>query len=230
MARPPSPWLAGAPLRVALCALLGVGAVGCANPVTSRAEATRARKERDLALQGLDAERERAAALERDVQRLRADLGQAESVLVAMESGLKGTHTRAAGVSALAEARILVERAARASPRRPEEIAEARAKLVEADVQLRDGHVGSAVFFSSRARRIGESLLRDAERARRAHEPGSRVGAVRANLRSGPSTGEAVVAVLDPSTPVAPVRREGEWVEVVTPGGETGWVHESLLH
>ena len=50
--------------------------------------------------------RERAAYLEREVQRLQQDLRQAEASLVAIESGLRGAHTRADAVSAIAEARI----------------------------------------------------------------------------------------------------------------------------
>lgn len=224
MSRPASHALVA--LVLAALALAGTGCASLPRPGASPA-ATRAQEDQLRALRALrdlERERERADALERDVERLRTDLVQAESVLVAMESGLKGTHTRAAGVSALAEARVLVERAARAAPSKDAEIHEARAKLTEADFQLREGHVGSAVFFASRARRIAESLLRDA-RAQR----GPRVAGSRANLRATPSTTGAIVAVLPPSTPVVPKTRQGDWVEVQAPSGATGWVHESLL-
>lgn len=203
---------------LALAALLAGAGSACAIPGTGA---------REEALQRYAAERDRADSLERDLSRLRADLAQAEAVLVAMESGLKGTHTRASGVSALAEARVLVDRAARAAPWRETEIGEARAKLVEADRQLQDGHVGSAVFFASRARRIGEALLLEARHVERAQF--ARVGAVRANLRSGPSTTDPIVGTLAPSTPVVPGRRDGQWLEVRTPSGESGWIHQSLL-
>jgi chromosome segregation ATPase len=215
-------------MRPAVLALGALLATACANPLSSaRTDAARALADRNAARASLEAERERVRVLEGELQRLRADLAQAESVLVSMESGLKGSHTRASGVSALAEARILVDRAARAAPRRRGEIAEARAKLDEADSQLRDGHAGSAVFFASRARRIAESLLRDAEPEDAGS--GARIGAARANLRSRPSATGSIVEVLEPRTPVAPRRRKGVWVEVSTPSGRTGWVHESLL-
>src|SRR5262245_42254894 len=57
------------------------------------------------------AQAERIRTLEREVARLRADLDEAESAMVAIESGLRGPQTRADAVSALAEARISVERA-----------------------------------------------------------------------------------------------------------------------
>jgi len=52
------------------------------------------------------AEVDRAAGLEAEVERLRADLRQAEDALILAESGLRGTYTRADAVSQLAESRI----------------------------------------------------------------------------------------------------------------------------
>jgi hypothetical protein len=153
---------------------------------------------------------DRATQLELEVERLRADLREAEEAMVAIESGLRGVHGRADAVLTLAESRIAVERASRNVPWRG------------------DGHTGSAVFFASRARRIAAALNAEAKRV--ASTPGARfIGGRRVNLRAGPSTEDRVLHVLVGGTPVFPEREDGEWVLVLTPTGQIGWVHGSLL-
>jgi hypothetical protein len=174
------------------------------------------------------AQQERTAHLEREVARLRADLRQAEEAMVTIESGLRGVHTRADAVSALAEARIAVERASQGVAWRPAEVREARAKLEEAERQLEAGHSGSAVFFASRARRIAETLSEEADQIAQ-HASTRFVRARRVNLRAGPSTDTQVIGVLYEATPVFLERREGDWVLVRTAAGPVGWVHDSLL-
>ena len=97
------------------------------------------------------AETDRIEELERQVERLRADLRHAEESLVTAESGLRGSQTRADAVTALADARIQVRRGADAATWRRAEIGEAQAKLEEADAQIADEHFGAAVFFVYRA-------------------------------------------------------------------------------
>lgn len=166
--------------------------------------------------------------LEREVERLRADLRQAEEAMVAIESGLRGMHSRADAVSSLAEARIAVERAARDVPWRGAQVEEARGKLKEAERQFQAEHFGSAVFFASRARRIANTLNEEAEMV--AGSPRTLfVERERVNLRSGPSTADPVLATLEESTPVFPERVQGEWVLVRTPAGPVGWIFRPLL-
>lgn len=174
------------------------------------------------------AETERAARLAREVEQLRDDLRQAEEALVAVESGLRGSYSRADAISNLAEARIRVARAGGAAPWRAAQIAEARGKLDDAERQVEAGRFGAALFFVYRAERIADGL--EAE-ARRVHgTPGTRfIRARRVNLRSGPSLGESVLAVLPAGTPVFPETRESPWVLVRTAAGEVGWVHAGLL-
>lgn len=171
---------------------------------------------------------DRASRLEAEIQRLRADLRQAEEALVLAESGLRGDHTRADAVSSLAEARIQVERAATLAPWRTNMVAEARGKLEEADNQIQQEHFGAALFFVYRSTRIAELLQREARVVR--DRPGTRyVRASRANLRAGPSTTDSVVGVLTEGTPVFPERRKEAWTLVRETSGSVGWVHESLL-
>lgn len=200
----------------------GCAALGWRSPFGERNETEQAAEFYKSA--GVD----RTTQLELEVERLRADLREAEEAMVAIESGLRGVHGRADAVSTLAESRIAVERASRDAPWRMNQVTEARQKLDEAERQFQAGHTGSAVFFASRARRIAQALSAEAERV--ANTPGTRfINAERVNLREGPSTEDRILHVLVGSTPVFPEREDGEWVLVITPSGQVGWVHGSLL-
>lgn len=171
---------------------------------------------------------ERTAYLEREVARLKADLIQAETTMINIESGLRGTHTRAHTVSLLAEARIAVERVGRKVTWRQSQLEEAIVKLNEAERQLKAGHSGSAVFFASRARRLADSLQEEVERV--AQSSTARfVRTPLANLRTGPSTQHAIIEVLTESTPVFAETQSRGWVRVRTLAGPVGWLHVSLL-
>ena len=171
---------------------------------------------------------DRAAYLEREVSRLKADLVQAEATMINIESGLRSTHTRAHTVSLLAEARIAVERVGRKVTWRQPQLEEAIVKLSEAERQLKAGHSGSAVFFASRARRIADSLQEEIDRV--AHSSTARfVRAPKANLRTGPSTRHEIIEVLTESTPVFAQVQSGGWIRVRTLSGPIGWLHASLL-
>ena len=171
---------------------------------------------------------ERAEVLERENERLRADLRAAEETLLAVESGMKGTQRGAEAVSKLAEARIQVDRAAKRTPWRTGTAAEAREKLDEAERQLADGHIGSAIFFVSRASRIAAGLDAEADLVNRS--PGARnVKTARVNLRAEPNTGSPVLGVLSAQLPVFVEGTEGEWALVRTISGQVGWVRSDLL-
>ena len=175
------------------------------------------------------AELERSEFFEREVERLRADLRQAEESIVAMESGLRGSQSRADAVSAVAEARIALDRAGRKVTWRDAEVREAHVKLAESQRQLDGGHVGSAVFFASRAQRITDSLLAEVRQVAQWSDRRWIRGA-RVNLRAGPSQHHRVVDILAEETPVFPERSHEGWRLVRTPAGQVGWVHASLLH
>jgi hypothetical protein len=174
------------------------------------------------------AEAERVEFFEREITRLREDLARAEASIVAMESGLRGSQSRADAVSGLAEARIALDRVSPRVPWREDRVEEARAKLNEGQRQLDLDHVAAAVFFASRAQGIADSLAQEVTLV--AGWPGMRVVAgERVNLRAGPSRDHAVLAVLAHDTPVLPERGEGDWTLVRTPSGQVGWVHAPLL-
>lgn len=174
------------------------------------------------------AEAERVEFFQREVERLRADLQQAEESLVAMESGLRGFQSRADAVSALAEARIALERVSPSVPWRQDRVEEAHTKLAEASRQLQAGHVGSAVFFSSRAQRITENLQAEVRQvAGWSHK--SLVLGEGVDLRTAPFGEADVVDTLVAHTPVFPERSHSDWTLVRTPSGRIGWVRASRL-
>jgi len=212
----------------ALVAALAFAVSGCAHgkkPVEEVAVPQPAAPSAEV-LRRAHADRVKLLALEND--RLRADLDAAEQTLVAAESGMRGAQTRTEAVSQLAEARIQVDRAAQRAPWRGEAIAEARGKLDEAGRQLDAGHIGSAIFFVSRASRIATTLLAEADRV--GHSAGRRfVKGDRVNLRAEPSTESEVLAVLTGQLPVFPESAFGEWSLVRTASGQVGWIHASLL-
>jgi hypothetical protein len=174
------------------------------------------------------AELERISRLEREIERLRADLAEAEHELVAVESGLRGVSSRADAISALAEARLQLERATERAPWRASLLKEAEEKLSEAERLVEAENFGSAIFFASRAERIARNTLAEVKEAE--SEPGARsVVAPRVNLRDGPSRDHAVVAVLHSGLPVFPEREAGDWMLVRTADGFVGWIHRSLI-
>lgn len=174
------------------------------------------------------ADADRVRILEHEIERLRADLRSAEETLLAVESGMRGAQGRAEAVSGLAETRIRVERAARNAPWRVQEAAEARAKLAEAERQLAAQHIGSTIFFVSRARRIADSLDAEAERVRETRNV-TFVRGNRVNLRQAPSQQSSVVSTLPARLPVFVEGAVGDWSLVRTATGQVGFVYTSLL-
>ncbi len=174
------------------------------------------------------ASEQQSSYFESEAKRLEADLRQAETAMITIESGMRSHQSRADAVSMLAESRISVERAARNVPWRATEVADALSKLDEAERQLLADHLGTAVFFASRAHRIADKLNAEAELV--AANQGTRfIRAQRVNLRSGPSTEHKIMGVLTHQTPVLTERHQDSWWLVRTLSGQVGWVHATLL-
>jgi len=208
-------------LSFALCGCSSMGGSGTASVVKVKTVDVEHEVHRKADL-------ERVAYLEREVARLQEDLVQAEETMISVESGLRGSHTRAGTVSLLAEARIAVERAAEAAPWQLAEVEEARRKLEEAERQIQANHLGSADFFAAGAMRIAEHLSDEAKRVHGSETTRFIKGDL-VNLREGPSTRQGIVGTLSEATPVFLERSEGSWGLVRTLDGQIGWVHLTLL-
>jgi hypothetical protein len=174
------------------------------------------------------AESDLAKQLGIEVIRLRADLRRAEEALIEVDSGLRGSHTRANAVSAIAETRILVKRTAQEAPWRIEESREAESKLAEADRQVQQNNPGAALFFVYRARRIAELGLIEAKFVNQQRDTYF-VEGDQASLRAGPTTEGRVIRVLGKATPVFPERSENDWMLVRVISGSAGWIHTSMI-
>jgi hypothetical protein len=204
--------------------------LGCASPNETPEElaTTEAKPPAIPAAVYRRAEVDRSSQLQAEVDRLRADLAQAEEALLLAESGLRGNHTRADAVSSLAEARIHVERAAIDAPWREAAISEARRKLEEADRQIEQSHFGAALFFVHRAKRIADGIQAENELADQ--RPGTLyIRSELVNLRAGPSTRDVVVRTLPMGSPVFPERTLNHWFLVRDNAGSVGWIHRNLL-
>jgi hypothetical protein len=203
-------------------------ALGCATPPAEPAPEREQAAGPDESVIYLRAEADRALFLEREVERLHRDLEAAEEALVAIESGLRSSYNRATAVSALAEARISLQRAEVELPYLPEVVSEARGKLEQADSQLAEGHLGAAICFATRAQRIAQSAVDDARSA--TEDPDAHfIAGSRVNLREGPSLEHAIAGQLHRGTPVFPEAEREEWLLLRTVRGRVGWVHASLV-
>ena len=170
----------------------------------------------------------RIQALEREVKRLKTDLLRAEHALVAVESRLESSYSRANAVSSLAEAQMQLNKASRVAPWRSRKIEQARDKLAVAQKHIDNEYFGAAMFFVYRANRIVEELNHEA-RIVEATPEAMFINGTRVNIRSGPSTDDEILAVLGQGTPVIRETHQDNWVLVRTLTGMLGWVHESLV-
>ena len=57
--------------------------------------------------------------------------------------------------------------------------------------------------------------------------PDASVGELATNLRNGPSVGFAIVAEVEAGSPLTVLAKsaDGEWIKVVTPAGQEGWMY-----
>ena len=59
--------------------------------------------------------------------------------------------------------------------------------------------------------------------------PNDAIGGAAVNLRAGPSSGAATLAVLQPGQPIEISGEQDGWIEVTLPDGSTGWVYARYL-
>ena len=217
-------------LLAGLCAL-----VACQQPRPSAKRSSAAASNAEDQVDGLfdeasyrRAEAERAEFYEREVERLRADLPQAEASLVAMESGLRGFHTGGRGLRAGRGAhrpRAGEPERALAPGSRGGGARQARGGLAAAPGGARRARPCS----SRRAPSASTENLRAEVRQVAGWEQKSLVVGDAVELRTAPSGEADVVDTLVAQTPVFPERSQNSWTLVRTPSGRIGWVRASGL-
>ncbi len=170
----------------------------------------------------------RITELETRVARLRYDLDLAEGTLVSAESGLQAGLGRTDAIARIAETQILYRHVADLNPKRQDLLAEAKAKLEQADHHFGESNFGVAVFFAQRGEHILNSVKDEVDRLSSA-ENAYVVRVETVNLRAAPSTNDAILLTLEHDTPIFREESSGEWLLVRTAAGRVGWVRGDLV-
>lgn len=179
--------------------------------------------------------------LERDARmaELQASLDATRQEVVRNLAKLQSQASRAEAASGLAEAEIAVQRLERLPGGSDlTEYAEARARIDESSIEFGQANFGGALYLATQARtfaalgveRLSERSLevRSDETVFATPVPLQTVDQ-RANVRDGPGLGHAVIATLEPGTPVVGQSYTSEWVRVVREDGSEGWIFHTLV-
>lgn len=165
----------------------------------------------------------------RAVARLEHELGKSRRELDSLTAQLRPMRSPADVVSALADARVALDRVGEdAASWESSRVEEGRAQLAEAQRHLAADRVGSALFFVLRARRITADI-RDYRRLVAGTEDTKYVRVDQANVRTEPSLDGAVVTVLGRATPILSLGRDDDWLRILAPDGRYGWIHGTLV-
>lgn len=165
----------------------------------------------------------------RALARLDHELGESQRELARLAAELRPVRSRAEVVSALADARVALDRVGEdAATWESSRINEGREQLSEAERHLAADRVGSALFFVLRARRIATDIREYRELvARDADMKYVRVD--QANVRTEPSMDGAIVTVLGRATPIRSLGRDDGWMRILAPDGQYGWIYGNLV-
>ena len=163
------------------------------------------------------------AVLTTELERTREVLEYAERQFIALERGLRQKETRASAVATIAEAQLRYDRAVQSNPALLDDphVGEALAKRQLADHMLNEQRYAASVYFAHRATELVDIAVSAAR-------PVRFVKVSNANMRSGPGLSHDVVAKLDRGTVLVQLASEADWFRVEIPGGQAGWVHESV--
>ncbi len=169
--------------------------------------------------------------LEDEVALLSRDLELTENEIIRLKAKLRGLDSKAEASSAIAEARIFMnryqeQRGRTANLARCEELVE------RAEQQIVEENYGAAAFFAQKA----QDLLQDRRRSGGPETAGDRppskkqytVRAATVNLRAEPRTSAAIVGKAAKGDVLTAVAARGDWLKV-TLGEVTGWVYRRLV-
>jgi hypothetical protein len=165
---------------------------------------------------------ERLAAEQRDLE-------VTEMELIRTKARLKGLETKAEASSAIAEARILLGRAA--AGRGGALLTLGEQSLAKAEQQLHEENFGAANFFALKAQDLATRVQEDPG----ARPPGDaalplsvRVRVSRGRLREGPGFEHKVLTLLPRGTMLPVKRAQGEWFQIAQ-GDLAGWISRTIV-
>jgi hypothetical protein len=183
--------------------------------------------ERRLAL-----ESKKRAAQEELINQMRSDLLAAVDDATQAKSALLKPGSQAAAISALAEAKLALEKAQNhpLADRVKTHLDSANRMVAAASRQLQAGNFNGAVYFAHSAKRTVEGTLKLAQLEAEQNGRVLTVAQPGANLRQGPSPGSNKLAQLAQGTKVIQVEKRGDLVRVfVSDTGANGWLHSSVV-
>jgi len=160
--------------------------------------------------------------------------------VVRAETKFRALATEADAVAEQAEVEVALHtlRQLRGEATLQPEVIHAERLLARSAEAGRDRDYGSAVGYASQANRVLEAaqarLGSDSRTSNVAQEtafdaPVPLRVRVRGNLRRAPGSSARLLTVLEPETPVEGLAYRGDWVQVRTEGGQTGWASETVL-
>jgi hypothetical protein len=217
---------------------LAISEARCASQVSAQAvqvqklpEALKAASEADRLQARLKKSDDEHRRLEDEVALLSRDLELTENEIIRLKAKLRGLDSKAEASSAIAEARILMNRyqAQRGKTANLERCQE----LVErAEQQILEENFGAAAFFAQKA----EDLLQDRRRPAPVPEASDRPAPKKSytvrvptlNIRATPGTDSEIVGRATRGDVLEAGFVRGDWLSV-TAGDVSGWVYRTLV-
>jgi len=201
-----------------------------ASSATVRTEMQTIQTRNDAEVRTLQARLRRSEEEQRNLQEALAaekrDLEVTEMELIRTKARLKGMETKAEASSAIAEARILLKRAA---ARPGALLGQSEQSLAKAEQQLLAENFGAANFFALKAQDFATRAQEAPEaRPREALPYSVRVRVYRANLRGGAGLDQKVLTLLPRGTTLFVRSANGDWFEV-THGDKTAWISRTVV-
>jgi hypothetical protein len=192
-------------------------------------------KTKDLDITKLNAElkyhTDRNRHLEQLCQSIQQDLTQAERQFISIEQRLQLKETKASAVSALAEAKLAVDKYKSGSRTDSEfeSLAEIEQKLEGSSQLIKKENYAASVYYSNRVHKMLERAA-DKQTYFKAHGETRIVSVFKANLRIGPGLDHEVIGQLTFGSVLMQVEQSDEWSRIETEDGLEGWIHRELIH
>lgn len=218
--------------------LLGLGLGGCASWQASPPSSCTEQQREIARLQQLLADKDSEISRLRTHQEARTrELEETTAQAARAEVKLRRFTTEADAASRLAEVEVALE-TLRSRPEAGDSPVQALAQqlLDQASAAFRQGEHGETVNLAAQARQLVDMLLaREASAGGDAAPEAAFTVAIPlriktdTRLRARPGTHSDILEVLPAATPVTALGHHGLWLQVQTPGQNTGWVSSDLV-